>query len=160
MAAEFWVRAGGVWRKAQQVWFRSGGVWRQVTKGYFRSGGVWRLVHDPVSLPELFNVSASSLNGTDVSSVSVNWSMSGVLTGWTLTIDVGWNGGGYLSTPYTGTNGGSPVQILSYWGGASSTPAFSGERLSSDAILRVSLINGLGTHAIGSPAILGPGIPL
>lgn len=156
MAAEFWARIGGTWRQAREVWFRAAGQWELAKEVYFRSGGAWRLVHQ--GPPRIVSASAASSNGTEVSTVDVSAALSGTLTGWTLTIEVAWSGIGSYTTVYTGSNGGSLPQTIAYWGSAFSPPPNPGEALSTDALVRISLKNGLGVHAVGSPRVLGPGI--
>lgn len=156
MAAEFWARIGGTWRQAREVWIRAAGQWQLAKQVYFRSGGVWRLVHN--GPPRIVSASAFSVNGTEVSSVQVNATLDGTLTGWTLTIETAWSGIGSYSTQYTGSNGGTLPQTIAYWGSAFTPPPDPGEALSTDALIRISLKNGFGVHAVGSPRVLGPGI--
>ena len=156
MAAEFWARIGGTWRQAREVWLRAAGQWQLAKEVYFRSGGTWRLVH--TGPPRIASASAFSTNGTEVSTVQVNATLDGALTGWTLTIEVAWVGLGSYTTVYSAANGGSLPQTLAYWGSAFSPPPNPGEALSTDALIRISLKNAFGVHAVGSPLVLGPGI--
>ncbi len=44
MAAEFYYKHGGVWRKAKEVYYKHAGTWRKAKEIWYRTGGVWRLV--------------------------------------------------------------------------------------------------------------------
>lgn len=158
MAAEFWARLSGVWRKAQTIYFRSGGVWRLAQQVYYRTGGTWQLVYQNPA-PTLTGMTAVAFQGIETSDVQVTWSITGNATGWTAYIDTAFAGDGSFVQRYSGANGGSLSEILNYWGNALTPPADPGQDMLTEGVVRVRLQDGGGNHAAGSPRTVGPGLP-
>jgi len=153
VAAKSWIRDVGaaVWRQFKNLWIMDvgAGSWRRIKKLWISDGTSWHQVYD-VPVPTLLTAEGVNNIGNQTSPVDVDWTTTGSLIGWTLTIEYKFTSGTY-AVGYTGADGGSSPQTIPYWGSAISDPADPGESMLGDGWIQVSLKDGLGNHAFGSP---------